>query len=162
MPAGTVEGLISHDSSITGGGSVGDGGGGGGGITVGGIGVLEGIFTGEVGDLLWVSVFVGEKGVGVMVGVEVARCVLVGYSVGDGCGVFDGLGVYVGNRVTVGDGISVISNVTATKVFSRGIFVFELVAEAINPTAEMPPFLMIEYPIMKAAVISNIPPMPTR
>jgi hypothetical protein len=38
--------------------------------------------------------------------------------------------------------------------------VFEPVAEAIKPNADIPPAFTILYPIMLAIITSNIPPMP--
>ena len=52
--------------------------------------------------------------------------------------------------------------VAVTKVFSIGTFVFELVAKAIKPNADIPPGLIILYPIMQATSTSNIPPMTAR
>jgi hypothetical protein len=74
LPAGTVDGLISHEESTGGGGSVGGGGGGGvgvaGGASVAGICVLVGV---RVGLRVRVGVILG----GIDVGVRLATSVNV-------------------------------------------------------------------------------------
>lgn len=67
-PGGTVEGLTSHDSTMTGGGWVG----GGGGMLVGGIGVFGGLTTPDVGDILGANVFLRTRVGCVPVGIKVS------------------------------------------------------------------------------------------